>query len=89
MNAAVQNLVISLGVMQGIFHRQNILRNIIHSLAFLVARKIPFDNPEVLMYVRIAYVAAQAIILGVYYYISLTVCRKKNHVFHRTIQLIH
>ena len=39
----------------------------------LVARKIPFDDPEVLNYVRIAYVTAQVIVLGIYYYISYTV----------------
>lgn len=38
-----------------------------------VARKIPFDNPEVLLYVRIGYVAVQVIVLGVYYYISMAV----------------
>lgn len=36
----------------------------------LVARKIPFDNPEVLQYVRIAYVASQVVILAVYYFTS-------------------
>jgi hypothetical protein len=41
---------------------------------FPVARKIPFDDPEVLNYVRIAYVTAQVIILGVYYYVSYAVC---------------
>jgi hypothetical protein len=33
-----------------------------------VARKIPFDDPQVLNYVRIAYVTAQAIILGTYFF---------------------
>jgi Phosphate transport (Pho88) len=41
---------------------------------FPVARKIPFDDPNVLNYVRIAYVAAQIIILGVYFYTSFIVC---------------
>ena len=40
---------------------------------FLVARKIPFDDPDVLNYVRIAYVTAQVIILSVYYYVSFVV----------------
>lgn len=31
------------------------------------------DNPEVLVYVRVAYVASQVIILGMYYYVSLQV----------------
>ena len=39
----------------------------------LVARKIPFDDPDVLNYVRIAYVTAQVIILSVYYYVSFVV----------------
>jgi len=59
MNAGIQNLVISLGVMQ-------------------VARKVPFEDPEVLTYVRIGYVAAQVIILGVYYYISMAVKNKND-----------
>jgi len=35
------------------------------------------DNPEVLVYVRVAYVASQVIILGMYYYTSLQI-KKKN-----------
>lgn len=42
-----------------------------------VARKIPFDDPQVLTWARIGYVAAQAIILGVYYYVS-SIIKKKN-----------
>ncbi|KAJ6469756.1 inorganic phosphate transporter [Mycena polygramma] len=59
MNPAVQNLVISLGVMQ-------------------VARKIPFDDPDVLNYVRIGYVVVQVIVLGVYYYISMAIKSKND-----------
>jgi hypothetical protein len=40
---------------------------------FTVARKIPFDDPDILNYVRIGYVTAQLVILGVYYYVSITV----------------
>ena len=40
-----------------------------------VARKIPFDNPQVLDYVRIAYVASQTIALAVYYYTSSKVAQ--------------
>jgi len=58
MNAPIQNLAISLGVMQ-------------------LARKIPFDDPHVLFYVRIAYVASQGIALLVYYYASSKI-RAKN-----------
>jgi hypothetical protein len=38
-----------------------------------VARKIPFDEPDVLLYVRIGYVVSQIAILSVYYYISYKV----------------
>ena len=41
--------------------------------AATVARKIPFEDPQVLQYVRIAYVATQVIVLGVYYYVGLQV----------------
>jgi len=54
MNPAIQNLVISLGVMQ-------------------VARKIPFDEPDVLNYVRIGYVVSQATVLAVFYYVAYKV----------------
>ncbi|KII84326.1 hypothetical protein PLICRDRAFT_57735 [Plicaturopsis crispa FD-325 SS-3] len=59
MNSGVQNLVISLGIMQ-------------------VARKIPFEDPDVLNYVRIGYVSAQLIVLAVYYYISLKIKQKND-----------
>ncbi|EIM90602.1 inorganic phosphate transporter [Stereum hirsutum FP-91666 SS1] len=59
MNAPMQNLAISLGVMQ-------------------VARKIPFDDPDVLLYVRIGYVVTQAICLAVYFYISQKVKSKND-----------
>jgi hypothetical protein len=39
----------------------------------LVARKIPFDDPLVLNYVRIGYVLSQIIMLGAYYYVSIAV----------------
>lgn len=71
MNAGVQNLVISLGAMQCQFNSSTIL--FFFQLRLLVARKIPFEDPEVLNYVRIAYVAAQVIILGAYYYVSYAV----------------
>lgn len=35
-----------------------------------VARRIPFDDPQTLTYVRIAYVATQVTVLGVYYYVA-------------------
>ena len=46
------------------------------SLLNVVARKIDFDNPQVLLYVRIAYVAVQAFVLGTYYYTSAKVCMR-------------
>jgi len=58
MNPAIQNLAISLGLMQ-------------------LSRKIPFDDPEVLTYVRIGYVVSQVLILAVYYYVSMVI-KKKN-----------
>jgi len=45
--------------------------------AMQVARKIPFDDPQVLLYARIGYVATQLSILGLYYYISMVI-KKKN-----------
>ncbi|KAF8735516.1 hypothetical protein AX14_001948 [Amanita brunnescens Koide BX004] len=59
MNSAVQNLAISLGVMQ-------------------LARRIPFDNPQVLLAVRVAYVVTQVVVLGVYYYISTKIKAKND-----------
>lgn len=38
-----------------------------------VARRIPFEDPEILKYVRIAYVVSQIIVLSVYYYVSTAV----------------
>ena len=38
-----------------------------------VARKIPFEDPDVLFYVRVGYVLSQVIVLGAYYYVSLAV----------------
>jgi hypothetical protein len=77
MNAPMQNLALSLGVMQrnqiSLVSRFLSDPHTCHS-DFLVARKIPFDNPQVLDYVRIAYVASQGIALFVYYYTSSKVC---------------
>ncbi|KAI0636343.1 inorganic phosphate transporter [Trametes polyzona] len=54
------------------------VNNLVISLAAMqVARKIPFDDPQVLTYVRIAYVATQALVLGVYYYVAQQI-KKKN-----------
>jgi hypothetical protein len=73
MNPAIQNLVISLGVMQGPFpplpsHTSQA------NTPKPVARKIPFDEPDVLNYVRIGYVVSQATVLAVFYYVAYKVC---------------
>lgn len=39
-----------------------------------MARKIPFEDPQVLNFVRIAYVAVQAIVLGAYFMVTQKVC---------------
>ncbi|CAL1715909.1 unnamed protein product [Somion occarium] len=53
--------------------------NLVVSLvAMQVARKINFDDPEILTYVRIAYVAVQVLVLGVYYYTSLKIKQKND-----------
>ena len=38
-----------------------------------VARKIPFDDPDTLNYVRVGYVSVQLLVLSTYYYISMKV----------------
>ena len=42
-----------------------------------MAKRVPFDDPVTLNYVRVAYVSVQALILGVYYYLS-TIVKQKN-----------
>jgi len=55
------------------------IQNIVISLgAMQLARKIPFDDPVVLNYVRLAYVLSQVVMLGVYYYVSLAIKRKND-----------
>jgi hypothetical protein len=77
MNAPMQSLAISLGVMQrnsifSLLPCSHLTSHTCHS-DLIVARKIPFDNPQVLDYVRIAYVVSQAFSLLVYYYTSIKV----------------
>jgi len=43
-----------------------------------IARKIPFENPQVLEWVRIGYVASQLLSFAVYYYVSLKIKRKND-----------
>ncbi|PPR08229.1 hypothetical protein CVT24_001305 [Panaeolus cyanescens] len=48
------------------------VQNLVVSLgAMQLARRIPFDDPVVLNYVRLAYLGSQIVALGVYYYVSL------------------
>ncbi|KAL0575719.1 phosphate transporter (Pho88) [Marasmius crinis-equi] len=55
------------------------VQNLMISLgAMQLARRIDFENPDTLNYVRMGYVAVQAIILGVYYYVSVIVKRKND-----------
>jgi hypothetical protein len=76
MSSPFINVAISLGAMQRMSHSQ--LYIIVFRLSdALVARKIPFDNPEVLNYIRIAYVVTQIIVLGIYYYVSSAVSNSR------------
>jgi len=59
MNAAVSQMVITLGLMQ-------------------VGKQIPFDNPQVLDYVRIGYVVSQVAVLGVLYFTSVKIRRRND-----------
>ncbi|GAA6017852.1 hypothetical protein JCM10207_003475 [Rhodosporidiobolus poonsookiae] len=59
MNAAVSNMMLSLGLMQ-------------------VARKIDFNDPDVLLYVRCLYVGTALLSLGVYYYVTLKIKQKND-----------
>ncbi|KAG7090732.1 hypothetical protein E1B28_009822 [Marasmius oreades] len=55
------------------------VQNLMISLgAMQLARRINFEDPTNLNYVRIAYVATQLVILGIYYYVSLAVKRKND-----------
>ncbi|KAI0050472.1 inorganic phosphate transporter [Auriscalpium vulgare] len=67
MNGPLQNLAISLGVMQ-------------------LARKVPFDDPQVLDYVRIGYIATQTITLAVYYYVSQKVKSKNDQTIIKYVE---
>lgn len=43
-----------------------------------VSKKIPFDDPQVLMGVRALYVVSNLLILGVYFYIQMKINSKKG-----------
>ncbi|KAH9972391.1 inorganic phosphate transporter [Russula compacta] len=67
MNGPMQNLAISLGVMQ-------------------LARKVPFDDPQILDYVRIGYVTSQAFALVVYYYTSSKIKAKNDQTMLKYVE---
>jgi len=46
--------------------------------AMQLARKIDFENPDTLLYVRIAYVTVQALVLGLYFYTSQKIKAKND-----------
>ncbi|GAA6039539.1 hypothetical protein JCM8097_008377 [Rhodosporidiobolus ruineniae] len=55
------------------------ISNLLLSLgAMQVARKIDFEDPDVLFYVRCLYVGTQLLSLGVYYYVSLKIKAKND-----------
>lgn len=43
-----------------------------------VAKKVPFDDPNVLNGVRGLYILSNLIIMGIYYYIKLQIDKKKG-----------
>jgi len=55
------------------------IQNLVISLgAMQVARRIPFEDPQVLMYVRIGYVLTQVVCIGTYLYISAKIKQKND-----------
>ncbi|KIK96296.1 hypothetical protein PAXRUDRAFT_319038 [Paxillus rubicundulus Ve08.2h10] len=55
------------------------IQNMMLSLgAMQVARRIPFDDPEVLHYVRLGYIVAQVIILGTYFFVSYKIKQEND-----------
>ena len=43
-----------------------------------VSKKIPFDDPQVLMGVRILYVVTNLLIAGLYYFVQMKINKKKG-----------
>jgi hypothetical protein len=43
-----------------------------------VSKRVPFDNPDVLLGVRIAYAVSNLLILGIYLYVQSVINRKKD-----------
>lgn len=73
MNAGVQNIMISLGAMQRMSPSLLLFGWSFQFFFLPVARRIPFDDPVVLNYVRLGYVLSQIIIIGTYFFVSYKV----------------
>lgn len=43
-----------------------------------VSKKIPFDDPTVLLGVRVLYVTSNLLIFGLYYYIGMKIKQKRG-----------
>jgi len=55
------------------------VQNLVISLgAMQIARRIPFDDPQVLLYVRVGYVVSQVVCIAVYLYISAKIKKKDD-----------
>ena len=46
-----------------------------------VSKKIPFDDPQVLLGVRVLYVVSNLVILGIYLYIQMKINSKKGALY--------
>lgn len=44
-----------------------------------VSKRIPFDNPDVLLGVRALYIVSNVIILGIYLYVQSKINKKKGN----------
>lgn len=45
-----------------------------------VSKRIPFDNPDVLLGVRALYIVSNVIILGIYLYVQSKINKKKGTI---------
>lgn len=59
------------------------MRQAIDTGVVQVSKKIPFDDPNVLLGVRVMYVASNLIIFGLYYYILMNIKKKKGKQYLR------
>lgn len=51
-----------------------------------LSKKIPFDDPEVLLVVRALYILSNVIIVGIYFYVQTKVNKKKDMTFLRYVE---